>query len=245
MTDSMPSERRNEFGQPIGPAVPDWHERPSPPRTAMHGRWSRVEPLDPQRHGKELYAAFSEAPDQRDWTYMSAGPFASRSEFDSYVARAAQSADPLHHAIIDAHSGNAVGTAALMRIDKPNGVIEIGTIVYSRRLRRSTAATDAMYLFMQRVFDELGYRRFEWKCDHLNAPSRAAALRYGFTFEGIFRQAVVYKGRSRDTAWYSITDGEWPRLRKAYEQWLSPANFDTSGVQLRRLGDLIAESRAI
>ena len=127
-----------------------------------------------------------------------------------------------------------------MRIDRSNGVIEIGWIAYSRALKHTIAGTEAIYLFMRRVFDELGYRRFEWKCDALNAPSRSAALRYGFVYEGIFRQAVVYKGRSRDTAWYSIIDSEWPRLRRAYELWLAPANFDSRGRQTQRLADLIA-----
>ncbi|MEP7209064.1 MAG: GNAT family protein, partial [Casimicrobiaceae bacterium] len=132
---------------------------------------------------------------------------------------------------------------ALMRIDPANGVIEVGHISYSRSLRRTAVATEAMYLFLQRVFDELGYRRFEWKCDALNAPSRAAALRYGFVFESIFRQAIVYKGRSRDTAWFSITDAEWPGLRTAYAQWLAPENFDAAGNQRRRLGELIETGR--
>lgn len=232
------TERINEFGQPIGPVVPDWHERERPPRTPMQGRWCRIEPVALE-HAPGLWQAYSQAPDARDWTYLAVGPFPDRADFDRHVERIAQSVDPMHHTIFDA-SGQPVGTAALMRIDRSSGVIEIGWIAYSRALKRTIAGTEAIYLFMRRVFDELGYRRFEWKCDALNAPSRAAALRYGFVHEGIFRQAVVYKGRSRDTAWYSITDGEWPRVRRAYEQWLAPANFDSRGRQVQRLADLIA-----
>ena len=236
------SARINEFGQSIGPALPDWRERDPPPRTAMQGRWCRIEPLA-SSHAPGLWHAYSQSADPRDWTYLSAGPFATATEFERHVERAAASDDPLHHTIFDA-AGNALGTAALMRIDRSNGVIEVGAIAYSRALQRSTAGTEAIHLLMRRVFDELGYRRFEWKCDHLNAPSRAAALRYGFTFEGIFRQAVVYKGRSRDTAWYSIVDSEWPSLRLAYERWLAPENFDDRGQQVHRLGDLITAARA-
>jgi RimJ/RimL family protein N-acetyltransferase len=146
--------------------------------------------------------------------------------------------DPLFHAILDGGTGRAVGVASYLRIDPPVGVIEVGHINYSPALQGTTAATEAMYLMMRRVFDELGYRRYEWKCDALNAPSRAAAERLGFVFEGIFRQATIYKGRNRDTAWYSIVDGEWPRLRDAFERWLDPANFDAQGRQRQRLSEL-------
>jgi RimJ/RimL family protein N-acetyltransferase len=153
-----------------------------------------------------------------------------------------QSSDPLHHAVIDAATAKPAGTAALMRIDPDNGVIEVGAIIYSRRLQRSRAGTEAMFLLMRRAFDQLGYRRYEWKCDSLNAPSRRAAERYGFRFEGIFRQAWVYKGRNRDTAWLSITDREWPAIRRAFEQWLSPENFDPEGRQRRSLSALRAST---
>ena len=150
----------------------------------------------------------------------------------------ASTAGPVFHAIVDLATGKAAGVAALMRIDRCHGVIEVGHINFAPRLQRTREATEAIFLMMARAFDELGYRRFEWKCDNLNAPSRAAALRFGFTFEGIFRQAIVYKGRSRDTAWYSIIDREWPAIKAAYEAWLDPANFDAEGRQRRRLQDL-------
>jgi RimJ/RimL family protein N-acetyltransferase len=184
-----------------------------------------------------------EAPDGRDWTYLFDERPEGEEDFASYLAKLASSADPLHFTIIESHSNKAVGTAALMRIDPAHGSLEVGWITFSPRLKRTRVATESMYLMMRLAFDELGYRRYEWKCDSLNAPSRAAAVRYGFTFEGIFRNAVIYKGRNRDTAWYSITDHEWPRVRSALEDWLDPSNFDEHGRQRRRLQDL-RESRS-
>ena len=143
----------------------------------------------------------------------------------------------MFHAIIDRETGKAVGVASFMRMDPANGVIEVGHIHYAPVMRRTPAGTEAMFLMMRRAFDELGYRRYEWKCDSLNAPSRRAAERYGFTFEGIFRQAVIYKKRNRDTAWFAIIDRDWPAIKRAFEQWLDPANFDASGRQKRQLAD--------
>jgi RimJ/RimL family protein N-acetyltransferase len=204
----------------------------------MVGRYSRLEPVNAQRHGTELFAAYMEAADGRDWTYLFSARPQCQQDFHAYLATLEKSDDPLHFTIIDTEAGNAVGTAALMRIEPTHGVIEVGSITFSPRLKKTRAATESMYLMMRRAFDELGYRRYEWKCDSLNAPSRAAADRYGFTFEGIFRKAIVYKGRSRDTAWFSITVDEWPRVRSAFEAWLDPANFDASGRQKRALADL-------
>lgn len=230
--------RLNTFGQPVGPAVDGWSPRPRPQRTDMVGRYCRLEPVNVQRHGAELFAAYMEAPDGRDWTYLFAERPQSQEAFHAYLAKLEKSDDPLHFTIIDTEAGTAVGTAALMRIEPAHGVIEVGSITFSPRLQKTRAATESMYLMMRRAFDELGYRRYEWKCDSLNAPSRAAAARYGFTFEGIFRKAIVYKERSRDTAWYSITVDEWPRVRAAFEAWLDPANFSANGKQKRRLADL-------
>lgn len=233
----------NPLGQPVGLPVPGWTARAHPPRTPLQGRHCRIEPVNVGAHADALYDAYAEAPDGRDWTYLNAGPFADRAEYRAYVAKIAASEDPLHYAIIDQVTGRAVGTFALMRVDRANGVIEVGSIALSQRLKRTTAATEAMYLLMKRAFDELGYRRFEWKCDSLNAPSRAAALRFGFQYEGLFRQAIVYKGRSRDTAWYSIIDGEWPAIRAGFEKWLAAGNFDDSGRQRLSLADSIASQR--
>lgn len=231
------SVRMNAFGQSIGIAVENWTPRLLPQRTPMVGKWCRVEVLDIGRHAAELFEANRDDGEGRNWTWLSSDPF---DEFDAYhewLTTISEGNDPLFHAIIDAASGKAVGVAAFLRIDPTNGVIEVGHINYSPRLQRTPAATEAMLLMMQRVFDELDYRRYEWKCDTLNAPSRAAAERLGFQFEGVFRQALVYKGRNRDTAWYSIIDREWPALRSAFERWLAPDNFDADGRQRTRLQD--------
>jgi len=230
--------RVNRYGQAIGPAVAGWSARPRPPRTELTGRYCRLEPVNSQRHSADLYAAYMEAPDDRDWTYLFDERPDRREDFDSYLRKLASSEDPLHFAIIASHSREALGTAALVRIEPVHGSIEVGYISFSPRLQQTAAGTESMYLLMQLAFDELGYRRYEWKCDSLNAPSRAAAERYGFSFEGIFRNAVIYKGRSRDTAWYSITEQEWPRVRSAFQAWLDPTNFDEHGRQRRRLQDL-------
>lgn len=234
------SVRENAFGQPVGPALPDWSPRPPPPRTAMPGRTCRVEPLDAERHAADLFAAFSAAPDRRSWTYLGGTLPETRAAYRAELEHMAAGTDPLFHAIADAASGRAVGLAAYLRIDPGNGVIEVGHLHFGPALARRPAATEAMALMMARAFDELGYRRYEWKCDALNAPSRAAALRYGFTFEGVFRNAIVTKGRSRDTAWFSVTDAEWPRLRAAFSAWLDPDNFGADGRQRRPLADIRA-----
>jgi RimJ/RimL family protein N-acetyltransferase len=234
----MSEQRKNGFGQPIGNALPNWSPRPSPPRAPIEGRFCRIEPLDPERHAADLFAANSEDAEGRNWTYLPYGPFPAFDPYREYLVTAARRDDPLVHAILDRGSRRAVGVASLMRIDPAAGAIEVGGINYSPRLQRQPAATEAMYLLMRRVFDELGYRRYEWKCDSLNAPSRAAAQRLGFRYEGLFRQATVYKGRSRDTAWFSILDSEWPALRAAFERWLEPANFDRDGRQHASLRNL-------
>ena len=223
--------------QPVGFPLPGWTLPPKPPRTAMAGRYCRVEPLDPGRHAAELHEANSRDPDGRAFTYLFSGPFGSIDAYLRWMQSSCLGEDPLFHAIVDSATGKAVGVASYLRIDTNNGVIEVGHINYSPLLQRTRAATEAMYLMMKRAF-ELGYRRYEWKCDSLNAPSRAAAQRLGFSYEGIFRQAVVYKGRNRDTAWYAAIDREWPELEKAYARWLAPENFDAAGKQRLRLSAL-------
>jgi RimJ/RimL family protein N-acetyltransferase len=205
----------------------------------MVGRFCRVEPLDPGRHAAELFAANSLDAEGRNWTYLFQEPFENLVSYRAWLEQVAKADDPLFHTIVDLGTGKAVGVAAFMRSDRTMGVIEVGNINYSPLLQRRPAATEAMFLMMARVFDELGYRRYEWKCDLLNAPSRAAALRLGFQYEGLFRQAIVYKGRNRDTCWFSIIDSEWPRLKRAYERWLAPDNFNDEGKQRRSLGELI------
>ena len=236
--------RPNAHGQPIGEDVPGWVPAKPPPRTPIEGRFCRVEPLAAADHATDLFAAISEDPDGSSWTYMGYGPFASRADYDAWIAATTTGPDPFFYAIVDRPSGRAVGVASHLRIDPKHGVIEVGHIHYAPRLQRTPAATEAMFHLMRRVFDELGYRRYEWKCDALNAPSRRAATRLGFTYEGTFRQAMMYKGRNRDTAWYAMIDREWPRLRAAYETWLDPSSFDAEGQQRRPLGDLTAAALA-
>jgi RimJ/RimL family protein N-acetyltransferase len=240
----MSEERRNEFGQPIGFAVPDWHPARPPPRAALEGARVRLEPVDPERHGAALFEAYAEDREGRLWTYMGYGPFASPAAFDAWLRASCLGDDPLFHAIVERESGAPLGLAAYLRIAAGIGVIEVGHISYAPRLQRTAAATEAMVLMMRRVFEELGYRRYEWKCDALNAVSRRAAERLGFTFEGIFRQATITKGRNRDTAWYAMVDREWPQLKAAFDAWLAPDNFDRDGRQIRRLAELIAGARA-
>ncbi len=232
--------RTNPFGQPIGDALPGWTPRPRPQRTAMEGRVARVEPLDPARHEKDLFAAYADDPEGKTWTYMVWGPFATQTALRSWLDERAMVDDPLMFAIVDKASGIASGVATFMRIDPNAGVIEVGGIAFAPRLQKSIAATEAMYLMMRRAFDELGYRRYEWKCDALNHPSRTAAKRFGFRYEGTFSQATIYKGRNRDTTWFSITDAEWPKVKAAMEQWLAPDNFDAQGRQRTGLSQLTA-----
>src|ERR1700736_1084941 len=232
-----PQSGRNAFGQPIGAAIPGWSRRDPLPRSPMAGRFCRLEPLDPARHAASLFEAFSLDADGRNWTYLFYGPFASEAEFREWTNWAAGLDDTLFFAITDGETRKAIGVASYLRLDPACGVVEVGHLNYSPLLQRKPAATEAMYLMMRRAFEEFGYRRYEWKCDALNAPSRAAAARLGFRFEGIFRQAIISKGRNRDTAWFSIVDGEWPALKAAFEGWLDPANFDAAGNQRQRLSE--------
>lgn len=222
----------NEYGQPVGEEVPGWTSAPRPDAETLPGRYCTLEHLDADRHADSLYDAYAVAQDDRDWTYLPYGPFRDRAAYRAWAHDAAQSADPLHYAVVDRTTGRVSGTLALMRHDPGNGVIEVGNVVFSRGMQRTPMSTEAQFLLMRYVFDDLGYRRYEWKCDSLNTPSCRAAERLGFAYEGTFRQAVVYKGRNRDTAWYAIVDGDWPRIRAAYEAWLAPTNFTGDGRQI-------------
>jgi RimJ/RimL family protein N-acetyltransferase len=235
------TERLNEYGQPIGEPVAGWTPRAKPETVTLTGTRCRLEPLDTARHADDLYAAWGNAPDARDWTYLGVGPFEQVADFRRYIEAAAQSADPRHYAVIDLKTGRAVGSLSLMRQDPANGVVEVGHVTFSPLLKRTPVSTEAQFLLMAYVFDTLGYRRYEWKCDSCNLPSRATAARLGFTFEGIFRQAIVYKGRNRDTAWHSILDAEWPPLKRAFAAWLATENFDEAGQQRVSLADMRAK----
>jgi RimJ/RimL family protein N-acetyltransferase len=223
-----------ETDLPVGPRV-DFRSAARPAPVVLEGRFGRVEKLNPARHGESLWHQYKDH-DQL-WTYMSYGPFADAHTFSRWVGERASLTDPFSYAVIDA-SGNAVGIAALLEIRPAMGVIEVGHLLYGPSLQHSVLATEAQYLLARYVFETLGYRRYEWKCNGLNAASRRAALRLGFTFEGLFRQHMVVKGRSRDTAWFAMLDSEWPARKRAFEAWLDPANFDADGRQRTRLSAL-------
>jgi len=215
----------------LGPLV-DWRPVSAPARAPIVGKTVRLEPLDPERHTEDLWeAAHGPDHDARTWDYLGYGPFSNIDEFRSYVRTHAESDDPLFFAIIDAATGKAQGVASYMRITPRDGVIEIGHIWFGAALQRTRQATEAIFLLARHAFDDLGYRRLEWKCNALNQRSRAAAARFGFTYEGTFRQHMITKGRNRDTAWFSIIDGEWPGIRDGFERWLADENFDESGQQ--------------
>ena len=227
----------NTPGQPVGFSLGTWQPPGCPPKEVISGRFCRLEPLDPARHANDLFEANSLDRDGGMWTYMPYGPFASIKEYIDWMEKYCSGDDPQFFAIIDNVRGKAAGVASYLNIKPTGGSIEVGHIAYSPPLQRTPAATESMYLMMKLAF-ELGYRRYEWKCDALNAPSRAAAQRLGLSFEGVFRQATVYKGRNRDTAWYAAIDREWPLLNAAFLEWLRPENFDASGIQRQRLSDL-------
>lgn len=226
--------RDNEYGQPIGPALSGWVPPAVPEAATLTGRYCLLELLDPHRHAAALFAAYAKAPDDRDWTYMSAGPFTSPDEYFNWATVVTNRDTERHYAIIDRTTLRPLGTMALLRMVPEHGCIEVGTVMLSPAVQRTRIATEAHYLLMKYVF-ELGYRRYEWKCDSLNQASIRAARRLGFTYEGTFRQAVVYKHRSRDTAWFAVIDQDWPAIQQAFEHWLAPENFDPDGHQITRL----------
>ena len=214
----------------LGPPV-DSTPALRPKRAVFEGRLVTIVPLDPPLHGDALWAACQPPKNHGLWHYLFEGPFHNRAEFDAHLASKAATDDPLFFTIVDRATANAVGYASYMRIDPAHRCIEVGSILYTPALQRTTGATEAMYLMARHAFEDLGYRRYEWKCNALNQPSRRAALRFGFTFEGIFRQHMIVKGRNRDTAWYSMLDSEWPARKAAFERWLNPENFDAGGQQ--------------
>jgi RimJ/RimL family protein N-acetyltransferase len=220
--------------------LPHWKPRPLPERRGFRGRYCTIEPLDAAKHAETLYESLCTGSGIAGFTYLPAIPPTGMDEWRSRLEKHAVSRDPLFFALFD-ETGRAAGMAAYLRIAPEHGSIEIGHIHLSPPLQQTRAATEIQYLLMRHAFDDLGYRRYEWKADALNAPSRRAALRFGFRFEGIFLKAIVYKQRSRDTAWFSIIDDEWPQVRHAFESWLAPENFDAEGRQLRSLAGLRAQ----
>ncbi|KAL4146338.1 hypothetical protein PRNP1_012203 [Phytophthora ramorum] len=227
----------NEFGQPVGFSLEDWNPPPFPPHKTLRGQYCQLEPLTVS-HTPDLWEAQSEDANGARWTYMPYGPFTSSDEFQKWIVNGTHAQDPQFYAIVV--DGQAVGFISYLRIDPSHGVVEIGHVYYSLRLAKTRAATEAIYLLASNAF-QLGYRRLEWKCDSCNLPSRNAATRYGFTYEGLFRQATVYKGRTRDTTWFSIIDSDWNGgLKDAFERWLDPSNFDEDGQQALKLSALTA-----
>lgn len=223
--------------RPLSEDLSNWKPRPRPERRALVGRYVRLEPLNATRHGDELFAASSVSDADSRFRYLGEFPPQTRAEFQPWLEKAEASEDPLYFAVIDQATGKVAGRQTFLRIDTANGVAEIGHIYWGPLVSRKPAATEAHFLFMKHIFDDLGYRRWEWKCNDANEPSKRAAHRFGFSPEGVFRQAMVIKGQNRDTAWFSIIDKEWPALRRAYEGWLDPSNFDSDGSQKRRLED--------
>ncbi len=233
--------RQNALGQPIGDDLPDgWQSPPVPPRDVMEGPRVRVEPLQPERHGADLYEANLLDETGAGWTYLPYGPFTSIEEYRHWLDTTCMKDDPQFWAYVDTHSGKTIGLGSYLRIKPVEASIEVGHIRLSPLLQRTPMATEVMHLMMNNAFD-LGYRRYEWKCDALNGPSRRAAERLGFTFEGIFRQATHYKGRNRDTAWFGITDQDWPAIKAAQLAWLDPDNFDEAGQQRQTLSSLMGQ----
>jgi len=215
-------------------------QRATPQRTSLEGRYVQLVPLDPAAHTEALFQAAHGPGHEALWRYLFDGPYPTVEAFRAALEKKAATDDPLFFAILDVFNGDgpggrAVGYASFMRIEPAHRCIEVGSILYTPRLQRTAGATEAMYLMARHVFEDLGYRRYEWKCDSRNEPSRRAALRFGFTFEGIFRQHMIVKGQNRDTAWYAMLDTEWPERKARFERWLAPENFDENGKQLTRL----------
>lgn len=230
-------QERNEYDQIVGPKISNWQPSKWPEKSALEGRFGSLEPLNIEKHAEALFEAFQRDNSGSSWTYLPYGPFADFHAFNDFL-KSVLGDDPLFYAIIDARTKLPVGLTSFLRITPVHGVIEIGQLHFSSYLKKRSLATEGIYLMMRTAFDELSYRRLEWKCDALNEPSRKAALRLGFTFEGIFRQDKIVKERSRDTAWFSIIDSEWPKIKNRLEKWLQPNNFDANDVQIKRLSDM-------
>ena len=227
----------NELGQPIGDALPNFKPGDLPKMERLEGRYVIVECLSKDKHGANLYEVYGPDSPADMWTYLFQNPVQSQEEWSALLDQMLAAQDRFYYAIVDKESGKALGTFALMRINRGSRVIEVGSVTYSPQLKRTRLATEAQYLLARYVFEELEYRRYEWKCDALNQPSRYAAERLGFIYEGTFRQAVVYKGRNRDTDWLAMIDKDWPAVKIRLEKWLSPDNFDENGQQIKALSD--------
>ena len=243
MTDS-PHELDPETGLPVGPRVPDPSPAPAPERVTLQGRYSRLEPLSAERHGDALFAISADPELIPLYRYLYDDATGDRAEFNAWMERSIASDNPLGFAVIDEATGKTGGRAFLLSIEPAHRSIEVGNILFGPDIARTRVSTEAIFLFLRYAFDDLGYRRFEWKCDSLNGPSRNAALRFGFVYEGLFRRHRINSGRNRDTTWFAIIDEDWPQVRQAFETWLAPENFDDAGRQRHRLADLIADAKS-
>ncbi len=226
---------QDEGNQILGRLVDNWSGVRRPEKVIMVGRYSRLEALNIDKHAEALFGSFSQDIENKNWTYLPYGPFENFSAYQQWLIDASRGSDPVFYVIINQQNNEAIGLAGYLGINPLHGVIEVGHLQFSPQLQKTPIATEAMFLMMQYIFDELGYRRYEWKCNALNEKSKNAALRFGFSFEGIFRQALVVKGRNRDTAWFSMLDSEWPHAKKAFKLWLKPENFDAEGRQRSKL----------
>ena len=232
----------NKLGQSIGEPIENWKTCEVPPKTKMEGRYCVIEILDIEKHAEDLFNSFAKDIKNYDWTYLHYGEFKTLIKFKEWLDKDCLHNDPLFHTIIDKNQNIAVGMASYLRIHKKIGTIEVGHIHYSFSMQKKPIGAEAMYLMMKRVFEELGYRRYEWKCDSLNERSCKAAKRFGFTFEGIFRQHNIVKGHNRDTAWFSIIDKDWDRIKENYETWLDKTNFNREGKQKKSLTSLMLQT---
>jgi RimJ/RimL family protein N-acetyltransferase len=225
--------RKKEAGRPVGAVVDPLPPGSRPDLRPLHGLWVMLEPVSATQHAKDLYESI--AGHDNVWTWMAYGPWSDFEAFEAWLHEREAARDPWFYAVIRRDTGKACGMGAFMRADGANGVIEIGNIWFSPALQKTREATEAIFLMIRHCFDDLGVRRLEWKCDALNAPSRKAATRFGFSFEGIFHQHMIIKGRNRDTAWFALLDKDWHRIRAGFERWLRPENFDEKGRQKARL----------
>jgi RimJ/RimL family protein N-acetyltransferase len=229
---------KNEFNQVVGCYVENWVSPERPGNTILHGKFCILDPLEIHKHADKLFDSLSIDNQGESWTYLPYGPFNTCDEFQDWLQKTISDNDTLLYAILDIQTKRPIGIAGYLRINPEHGVIEVGHLHFSKLLKRTPIATEAMYLMMHYALEELKYRRYEWKCHSLNLASRAAALRLGFTFEGIFRQSNVFKNRNRDTAWFSILDNEWPTIREKFKKWLQPSNFNSNGGQIVSLREI-------
>lgn len=230
---------KNQFGQTLGAAVDNWVTRQTPQQINLQGQYCLLEPMNIDKHANDLYLALTSNNEGESWTYLPYGPFASLVEFQTWLQKTMLDTTTQLYAILNTKTKQVVGISGYLRITPEHGVIEIGHLHFSSLLKRTPMATEAIYLMLKFVFDELGYRRCEWKCNALNEASHLAALRFGFKFEGIFRQHFVFKNHNRDTAWFSIIDNEWPPLKMKYKKWLAANNFNSDGIQIKKLAEIV------